>query len=301
MTDDGARLILGVDGGGSGCRVALARADGAVLARASGGPANVHADPEGAAREVEAAVRRATALAGLERIDGAAAHLGLAGVMRPDDGDGVAAAIGLRDAVVTDDLETSLAGALGTRDGVLAAIGTGSCLAARRDGALRRFGGWGPALGDEASGAWLGRSLLRRCLLVHDGLEIESPLTAAVRARFGGGPAAIVAFARTARPADYAALAPLVVEAAGAGDAAGCALMRRGATYLAACLDAVAPRDREVVCLTGGLGPHYAPHLPAGHRARLAAPAGTALDGALALARARLPVHPSRAPASEDR
>ncbi len=45
-------LIIGVDGGGSGCRVAVADAAGTVLARAEGGPANIATDPEGADRSI---------------------------------------------------------------------------------------------------------------------------------------------------------------------------------------------------------------------------------------------------------
>ena len=41
-------LLLGLDGGGTGCRAVLTDAAGAVLGRAEGGPANIMSDPEGA-------------------------------------------------------------------------------------------------------------------------------------------------------------------------------------------------------------------------------------------------------------
>ena len=45
-------LYLGVDGGGSGCRAVLADAQGTVLARAEGGPANINSAPEVAIRNI---------------------------------------------------------------------------------------------------------------------------------------------------------------------------------------------------------------------------------------------------------
>ncbi|MEM7489830.1 MAG: BadF/BadG/BcrA/BcrD ATPase family protein, partial [Pseudomonadota bacterium] len=219
-----------------------------------------------------------------EEIAGCAAHLGLAGILSDADAVAMAAALPFARVTVTDDRPTAIAGALGDGNGVLAAVGTGTFVAARRDGATRSFGGWGFRLGDQASGAWLGRGALERCLLMQDGLAAPSDLTRALLARFDGDSTAIVAFAREARPADYAALAPDVFDAAEAGDANATRLVERGASYLNACIAASELRDGDVLCLTGGLGPRYAPHL--NERARLRPPQGTALDGALAMARA---------------
>ena len=75
------------------------------------------------------------------------------------------------------------------------------------------------------------------------------------------------------------------MEAAKAGDSAGLSLMWQGATFLRFALDGLGHRAGEPLCLTGGVGVHYAPYLD---DLTLIAPKGSALDGALALAR-RIP------------
>ena len=86
----------------------------------------------------------------------------------------------------------------------------------------------------------------------------------------------------------FAALAPLVVDAAKSGDVTGLALMRLGASYLNAALKTAGISSDEVVCLTGGLGPHYSEYLDAEYRDRSRPPEGSALEGAIQLARKKL-------------
>ncbi|TIS71459.1 MAG: N-acetylglucosamine kinase, partial [Mesorhizobium sp.] len=42
------KFVLGIDGGGTSCRAALATADGAVVGRAKSGAANIRTDLTGA-------------------------------------------------------------------------------------------------------------------------------------------------------------------------------------------------------------------------------------------------------------
>ena len=49
-------LYLGVDGGGTGCRAAVADADGRILGRGEAASANIWSDPEGARASIVAAV-----------------------------------------------------------------------------------------------------------------------------------------------------------------------------------------------------------------------------------------------------
>lgn len=290
MSKKSATYLIGVDGGGSGCRAVLADASGGVLGQGAAGPANATTDPVQAIENVLAALKVATKEAGLKRsaLGAAIAHVGLAGVLSDAIAERIAKALPVGSAQVTDDRVTSVVGALGARDGVLAAIGTGSTLAAQRGGAILRIGGWGLNLGDQASGAWLGRALLEHVLLVHDGLAEATALSDAVLKDHGNDPAAIVGFAARARPSDYAGHAPRIVAMALGGDAAARMLMQRGADYLIRALDVMDFGGADVLCLGGGLGPQYAAFLPDDIRARIVAPEGTALDGALALAKAAM-------------
>ncbi|QCO57859.1 N-acetylglucosamine kinase (plasmid) [Pseudorhodobacter turbinis] len=279
--------VIGVDGGGTGCRAGLATLDGSVLATAKAGPANFSTDPDQARANVMAAITCAAESVGLlpAQLRCCAIHLGLAGIMQEADAARFRAVLPFTRAVVTDDRPTSFAGALGQGDGVLAAVGTGTLVAARFAQTHRYFCGWGFDLSDQASGAWLGRGALMRCLLAHDGLAAQSPLTRAIMAQFGDVPTTLVDFASAALPADYATFAPQIVEAAKVGDETASDLMRQGAAYLNSCFAAASAGQSGPFCLSGGIGPHYAPYLETRFRDRLVAPLGTALDGALFLAR----------------
>lgn len=274
----GPTHLVAVDGGGSGCRVALADLNGRVLAQASGGPANLSSDPDGALRHIGLAVQQAMGGIDPGRV---VAHMGLAGVLNAGMADRVAGAFGFARCSVGDDRETSLIGALGDRDGLLFSLGTGSIMAGRSGGTVRHVSGWGLQVSDQASGAWLGRALLERVLLCHDGMFPHSTLSDTVLHDMGG-PVGIVGFAATARAADYAALAPRIVAAQ--GDSTATALMTAGACFIERTLAVLDPGRAGVICLAGGVGPHYAPWLSPGAKARLTAPLGSALDGALTLA-----------------
>jgi len=280
-------ILIGIDGGGTSCRAALKCAAGMRLRQ--GGPANV-SDFAGALANIVDVLGALASDTGLGPADlaGAHVHLGLAGVTNAAKAAAVATALGqavrLARITVGDDQETTFAGALGAVDGAVAAIGTGSFVGRQVQGTLRVLGGWGFKLGDQASGAWLGQRLLQQVMLVFDGIEAPSPLTRDVLARHSGDPASIVAFAIAARPADFAALAPEVAEAAAADDRVAGALMAEGAAYIDRALAALGWRPDEPVCLAGGIGAAYRPYLPAAVVAALRPPLGNALDGALALA-----------------
>lgn len=284
-------VFIGIDGGGSGCRAALADASGNVIATGSGGPANAFSDFSGAVESVLGALDAALSDAGLDTRDVATApaHIGLAGILTSDDAARFAARLPLERAQVTDDRPTTLAGALGEADGLLAAIGTGSFIAAQTQGDMRFAGGWGMQVGDQASGAWAGRRLLEQVLLSVDGLGPDTPITRSTLNEFDYDTARIVAFARRASPADYARLAPGIVTAARNDDPIATAIMTEGAAYIEAAIVHLDPGPATPICLTGGLGPHYRPWLSESSRTRVTDPKGTALDGALILARRKAP------------
>ncbi|MDF0601585.1 BadF/BadG/BcrA/BcrD ATPase family protein [Psychromarinibacter sp. C21-152] len=278
-------IIVAIDGGGSGCRVALCTADGTRIAQAEGAAANVASDFDAAVGHLAATLETARAQAGLAPADlrRAPAWAGLAGAIEPAICARVAAALPLDDVHVSDDRPTTMAGALGGADGCLAAAGTGSFFGRQVDGRHRFVGGWGLQLGDQASGAWLGRKLLSAVVDWQDGLRPQTPLLEETFAGFRT-PAEVAYFSLRATPTDYAAFAPRIVAAAGQGDALGRSLMQEGADWIARCLHALGAEAGETVCLTGGMGPHYAGYLPADLTAALIPPRGTPLDGAILLA-----------------
>jgi len=282
MSDAQTEILIGVDGGGTACRFALSHAGRRVEHRA--GPANVYSDFPAALETLTAGLDALAVKAGLSDLTGARLYLGLAGVTGAKMAEKVAAALPYRNVTVADDRLTAVTGALASRDGAVIGIGTGSFLARKSGDRVTMMGGWGFVLGDEASGAWLGRRLLQHVLHVADGLAPEMALSAAALRRLGGTPAGVVEFSREASPARYAALAPEILQAAEAGDGAATAIMTEGAGYILRGLDRLGWRPGETLCPLGGIAAHYAAFLPAEVAGAFSQPEGSALDGALALA-----------------
>lgn len=278
--------VLGIDGGGTGCRVSLCDRAGNPLGQATGGAANYATDPAAAVQSVLATIQSACSSVSGSPPDltQSVAHIGLAGVMNKTDVREIAAAMPFARVAVTDDRATTVAGAFGAADGVLLSVGTGSFAAAQRGGVRRFLGGWGHVLGDQASGAWLGVQALRLTILACDALVPQTDLTQHILDQCGGTAVDMLTFAKDARPIHYASLAPSVIEAARSGDAHGMQLMQDGARYLLSCLEKLefAPDDR--LCMVGGIGPHYAVYLDAEIQSCIHPPKGTALDGAVHLA-----------------
>lgn len=275
-------LFLGIDGGGTGCRAVLADAAGHVLGRGEAGPANIATDFDGALTNILAAAD--AACAGRDPA-GIAAGLGLAGVNAAGTADRLRDALPYGRITIETDAATAVRGALGPQDGIVAALGTGSVFGRQRGGRVDQIGGWGLVLGDEGSGAWIGRAILAHALRAVDGFVAPSPLVAELLDEFGG-PSGVVSFSLTARPSDFARLAPRVM---GSADPAAQAVAARAEAEIAAAVDllqgdaVLMPVVLMPVVFLGGLGPIFAARL-AGRWPILPA-RGTALDGALALAR----------------
>ena len=197
------QLFLGIDGGGTGCRAAVADASGRVLARAEAGPANIFSNRDLALHNILAAAGDALAQAtgGGADLSALRAGLGLAGANASGASDWLAAHLPFAESRIETDALTTAKGALGRDDGIVAALGTGSVFAIQQAGRVRQIGGWGFWLGDEGSGAVLGRSLLARALRARDGVHAMTPLLQAVLDHFQT-PDRLVAFSLAAKPAD---------------------------------------------------------------------------------------------------
>lgn len=278
--------FLGVDCGGTTCRIAWS--DGQRRVDYVGAGGNFTTDADACAGAILDAAQKLAdkATLSLGTVCSARAYLGVAGIVTAADAETLTRALPFEGAVVEDDRNAMVFGALDTRDGFVASIGTGSFFARKTGTDVTGIGGWGLALGDEASGAWLGRGLLQMSLHAHDGLVPPSALTEAVLDEMGG-PAALVDFARDALPNEYARLAPGLAGAAEAGDPQGRMLMAEGAAWIEKALLVLGWTEGQAICLPGKLAAYYHRYLPAAMVAELIAPAGAPLDGALALARYR--------------
>ena len=286
MTD----YILGIDGGGTSCRAAVARPDGIILGRGKSGAANILTDPNNAIISITEAAKAAYRDAGLDEagINGASAFLGLAGTNVGDLTRYVHDRLPFRHTDIDSDGLIALQGAIGDKDGAVAILGTGSIYMGRRNGTVHYIGGWGFTVGDLGGGARLGHALLQEALLAHDGVHPRSAVTDAVLEEFRHDPRGIVEFARLSKPGDFGRFAPLLFDHADGGDAKAIAIVRAGAAAVDESLDAVmALAGAPVLCLLGGLAPIYPKWLSQRHRAILVDAEADALTGAVALAAKR--------------
>ncbi|MGJ7041362.1 glucosamine kinase [Shinella sp. BE166] len=283
MTD----YILGIDGGGTSCRAAVADPHGVILGRGKSGAANILTDPNNAIISITEAAKAAYRDAGFDEtgVTGASAFLGLAGTNVGDLTRYVHDRLPFRHTDIDSDGLIALQGAIGDENGAVAILGTGSIYMGRRNNVVRYIGGWGFTVGDLGGGARIGHALLQEALLAHDGVIPRSGVTDAVLDEFKHDPRGIVEFARLSKPGDFGRYAPLVFDHARQGDPQAIAIVKAGAASVNASLDAImalagAPR----LCLLGGLAPLYPEWLSERHRSILVEAEADALTGAVALA-----------------
>ena len=280
--------LIGIDGGGTSCRAAVADVSGRVLGRGKSGAANIMTAPDTALANIEKAARAAFANAGLSEdlVNFAPAYLGLAGNNVEDTVAYIAARLPFSAATIESDGFIALQGALGDGDGAVAILGTGSIYIARCGTDVRYVGGWGYHIGDLGSGARIGQMALVESLLAYDRISPATPLTAALLEEFHNEPPKMVAFSQRAKPGDFGRFAPRVFEFASQGDETALKILRQSAAWVDAALDRVAEITHGGrLCLLGGLAELYPPYLSRRHRDRLVPAAADALSGAIALAK----------------
>jgi glucosamine kinase len=232
-------FFLGIDAGGSHTAVVVGDGDGRVLARAEGpGSAMRPSGAEASAAVIADTARRAAAAAGVA-LPADAAMVGAAGAGREPEQHELAAALiaaqVARRVRVAGDSEVGLAAAFGEGPGILLNAGTGSIAFARGpDGRLHRSGGYGWQLGDEGGGYWLGRRALAAAARATDEPEESSTLLERLLVALGLRHLDdLIRWTATANPAQVAALAPHVLNAAREGEAVAQRAVDDGAAELA--------------------------------------------------------------------
>jgi glucosamine kinase len=210
-------LVAGVDGGGSKTHVVIADAEGNEVASAHSGPSAIIPGRVERSADVIAATLDAS-LAGEDREAAAVVVMvvGVAGAGREEERAALVRELrrrSLADEVhVETDAAIALADAYGDGAGVLLVSGTGSIAFGRSPtGEFARCGGWGPNIGDEGGGAWIGRRALAIVAAAADGREPPTALTGAIlTAAQVNEPEELIPWAAAADSATLAALAPAV-------------------------------------------------------------------------------------------
>lgn len=281
------RLIIGVDGGGTKTEAVLASVapDGSamILGKGRGGPSNMRlAGKRQALESLDTAVRSATADVLHNGIQADIAVLALAG----SDFSDVQAEIrhwardcGLCKRVeIISDADPVMAAGTPDRWGVALVVGTGSiAIGVDRKGRSITRGGWGHWYGDRGSGYDLGCRALGAVSKAEDGMGPETTLTGMMLEHFKlENPRLIIQelYAGGNVRSQIAAAAPVVMEAAAAGDVVAVEIVEKCAAHLVRLVTAVTcdlEFDRPYpLALAGGVicrHPEYEARLEAGLRA----------------------------------
>ena len=284
----GARLFIGVDGGGTRTRARVRDEAGTLVGEGMAGPGNAHLGMVAFA-EVMRACRTALAVGGIAETElGRRVHagFGLAGTQPAADHAAVLAwPHPFASLAVDTDAYIAYLGAFRGEDGAILILGTGSCGLAVLGGRRLTIGGWGAEVGDQGSGMAIGKRAVRHSLLALEGMAPLTPLAEEVLAQFGRKPDNMVAWATTAIPGDYAKFAPLVFAHAGEGDGLAIGIVNQTARDATVLIDRLVALGATRIAMIGGVFPPLVPWLPDRVRPVLVAPAGDAMDGAILMAR----------------
>jgi glucosamine kinase len=258
-------LVIGIDGGGSKTTALVADDNGTAIAEATGAPSAVRpGGVDDSADIIESVVRAALQEAGADATPQVVC-VGVAGVGRESLRLELWEALTSREiadeVVVHTDYSIAFDDAFSQGPGILLVAGTGSVAVGRGPaGAMARAGGWGPDIGDEGGGAWIGRRALSIVAAAADGREPETALTGAIlTATESTDVTDLIAWAADATPAALAGLAPIVAKVADGGDLRANSLLDIATEELALHARALArqlftdERAALPIALTGGL------------------------------------------------
>ena len=230
------KYFLGLDIGGTKTACALADED-RVLARSRSGSAKIlRVDKADAARHLQEALGSVSKESGVPLCDVTASCIGTSGItvaavrgwLREQMTNSVSGTLTLvGDEVIT--LDAAFPG----QPGIIVIAGTGSNVIGRgRGGWTTSAGGWGPALSDEGSGTVICQQALRRVFHAIDAGD-DSLLLHHVLDYLGLRTKEDLVAVANAPEFSFAALMPVVVQAASAGDRIAQETMQRGGEKLA--------------------------------------------------------------------
>lgn len=227
-------LFLGLDAGGTKTTAALGDENN-VLARATGGSIKpLRVSQEQAQQNITALLNEIAKQSGIDLKQITASCVGTAGLRLPQTNVWMrtilSACVGGAIEICGDE-EIALDAAFPGQAGVLIIAGTGSNTLGRTStGKLLTVGGWGPVLGDQGSGYWIGHQALRAALRAKD-FGQRTPLLDRIVAYWKAESLEdIINIAHAS--ADFSKLAPIVVQCAEEGDPVAIEVLERGGRLL---------------------------------------------------------------------
>ncbi len=174
--------------------------------------------------------------------------------------------------LLMSDVEAAFDSSLGDADGIVLISGTGSVGFARFGGEIYRCGGWGPFIGDEGSGYWIGKKVIEEVSKQADGRSYTTLLFTRTMDKLElNDPSELVQCCMSgdlSRREHVAGLARVCFEAYRDDDAAAVRIVNQAARELASIIesllskaDKVCSSDFKVDCVLKGGVLDHAPEL----------------------------------------
>ncbi|VAW19603.1 hypothetical protein MNBD_ALPHA11-1853 [hydrothermal vent metagenome] len=303
-------MFLGVDGGGTKCRMRLVDQHLKTLGEAEiAAPSNLQVgNGEAAYAAIDKLTKMVFSKAKIDIDQGAnvSACFGMAGArLSKAKADFAARPFPFASVKVVDDIDIARAGAHMGADGAVLISGTGSAGVGEVAGKRFQVGGWGFLVGDSMSGAWLGRKLIRKSLKAFEGFEDGSALTKAVMEKFDNDPQKLMewsfankkalAFAGSiaeispsiahARPVDYGAFVPMIFDFfEQKNDPVAKQLIAMELAAIEQYINWFLEREIKSIAIVGGLGKRLLPTLKNLYPGLIIEPKSAPLHGAIILA-----------------
>lgn len=280
MNENSVQWIIGIDGGGTKCKASLYNLAGNKMGESIAGPANVFADFEQAIESIVMSskdVLEAYNVSHQQKImlNDCILSAGCAGA-------GIEAAYKrfmswehpFKNIHLSTDIHFSCIAANLNQACALIVVGTGSCIAfydkqqtnksvINSDNTapleVKQIGGHGFLLGDNASGAWLGKKALAWFLQAIEGKVNDSALFEALQAKLGSDVSALIEQYGRANGSAFGQLVPVLVMVKEESDNVQ-AWVQEGADYLAGVIEEHINEDQPIF-IDGGMASLYQPIL----------------------------------------
>lgn len=244
--------FVALDGGGTKTECWIAD-DSRVLGQASGPTVKImNVGEQAATAALRSVLREALGAAGIAGDSIACTCFGLAGSSSAEVrrwAETTLRELVSGELIITGDEQIALDAAFRGGAGVLVIAGTGSHVTGRcGDATTVSAGGWGPVLGDEGSGTWIGLEAIRAALRARD-RGVETCLLREIQNAWQlDDLASLVAKANLRERPDFASLTSVVANCADAGDALAQGVLDRAGEELAQQVSLVISKMRAAAC-----------------------------------------------------
>jgi glucosamine kinase len=248
-------IYVALDAGGTKTQCWVAD-ETQVLGRATGGTVKIMMVGDALASErLRGVILESSAAAGVDVKDVKRTCMGLAGITSESTrawAERTLHGIVGGELDLCGDEEIALDAAFRGGPGLLVVAGTGSNVVGRcPNGTKVSAGGWGPVIGDEGSGTWIGLEAIRAGLLAHDH-GVPTCLLREIEVHWDlENMGELIAKANERSRPDFAELAMVVARCAEGGDALAASVLDRAGVELAEQVSVAAGKMRAAGCAKG--------------------------------------------------